>query len=87
MELSKEQIKARIIKKLVRWKKWGGSHTENIFNGLPRHLHGEKVVQEVLHDLIQEQWLLAAIKTGERHYSLNRRKTKEFLKFYESYCL
>mgnify|MGYP001578057626 CR=1 FL=1 len=86
MEFSKEQIKARIIRKLVRWRKWGGAHTENIFNGLPRHLRGEKVVKETIQDLIQSQWLLAMMKTGEIHYALNPRKAKEILQFYETYC-
>ena len=85
MEFSREQIKARIIRKLVRWRKWGGSHTENIYNGLPRHLRGEKVVKEIIKELVQEQWLLVAIKTGELHYALNPRKTAEILQFYETH--
>lgn len=84
MELTKEEVKLRIIRKLVRWKKWGGAHTENILNGLPRHLRGEKKVRECIQELIQEQWLLPAIKTGETHYSLNPRKIKEILQFYEA---
>ena len=32
--ITKEDIKKRIINKLVRWKKWGGAHTENILKGL-----------------------------------------------------
>ena len=84
MKLTKEDIKTHIIKKLVRWRKWGGSHTENIFNGLSRSLRGEKIVKEALQELVQEQWLLVAIKTGELHYALNPRKTKEILQFYEA---
>ncbi|MEK6903163.1 MAG: hypothetical protein AABW64_00770 [Nanoarchaeota archaeon] len=53
---------------------------------MPRHLRGEKIVDEALQELIQEQWSLAAMKTGERHYSLNPRKTKEILQYYEVYC-
>ena len=84
MELTKEKIKARIIKKLVRWRKWGGSHTENILSGLSRHLRGEKEVDEVIHELVQDEWILPVKKTGELHYSLTPRNTKEILQFYEA---
>jgi len=86
MQLTKEQIKGRILRKLIRWKKWGGAHTENIYQGLPDHIRGEKIVDEVMQELIQEQWLLRQIKTGEMHYSLNPRKVKEVMQFYEEYC-
>ncbi len=43
MKLTSLGIKARIIRKLVQWKKWGGAHTENILKGLPTHLRGEKM--------------------------------------------
>lgn len=85
MELTKEEVKARILRKLIRWRKWGGSHTENVLNGLPRHLRGEKIVKEALEELVQLQWLLPAMKTGEVHYSLNPRKVKEIMQFYKSY--
>jgi hypothetical protein len=86
MEFAKEDIKKRIIIKLVRWRKWGGSHTENILNGLPSHLKGAKVTKEALKELERDGWILPAMKTGEIHYSLNPRKADEILKFYESYC-
>jgi len=85
MKLSVLEIKARIIRKLVQWRKWGGAHTENILKGLPSHLRGEKVTKQALKELIQDHWLLPAIKTGETHYSLNPRKVKEILQFYEKY--
>lgn len=48
MELSVLEIKARIIRKLVQWRKWGGSHTENILKVLPSHLRGEKLQNKLL---------------------------------------
>jgi len=39
------EIKARMIRRLVQWRKWGGSHTENILGGLPSHLRGEKITK------------------------------------------
>ena len=84
--LSKLDIKARIIRKLVRWQKWGDVHTENILKGLPKHLIGDKAVKEVLKELERNEWLISAKKSGEIHYSLNPRKTNEILEFYERYC-
>ncbi|MBI2558565.1 hypothetical protein HYW20_04535 [Candidatus Woesearchaeota archaeon] len=77
MDLSKLNVKARIIRKLVRWQKWGGSHTENILKGLPKHLVGNKVVKEALKELEKDEWLVPAKKTGETHYSLNPNKSSE----------
>ena len=80
------EIKARMIRRLVQWRKWGGSHTENILGGLPSHLRGEKITKQALKELERDQWILPAMKTGEIHYSLNPEKTDEILRFYERYC-
>ena len=79
------EIKKRIINRLVRWRKWGGSHTENVIAGLPSHLKGDKLTKKVLKELIKDKWILPSIKTREIHYSLNPKKTDEILKFYEKY--
>ena len=79
-------IKKRIIRKLVRWRKWGGAHTENILKGLPSHLIGDKITKEALKELEGDEWIIPAKKTKEIHYSLNPRKTDEILQFYEKYC-
>ena len=86
MQLAAEDIKARIIRKLVQWKKWGGSHTENILKGLPSHLRGDRITKEALKELEKDQWIIPAKKTGEIHYSLNPKKTEEILRFYEDHC-
>jgi len=80
------EIKKRIINRLVRWRKWGGSHTENVISGLPSHLIGDKVTKNVLKELVKDEWLIPAMKTGETHYSLNPKKAEEVLQFYEGYC-
>ncbi len=85
MELTLIEIKARIIRKLVQWKKWGGSHTEHILGGLPSHLKGDKTVRQAIDEMIQDGWLIGAKKTGETHYSLNPEKADEILQFYEKY--
>tara|TARA_B100001971_G_C18164363_1_gene523290 strand:- start:202 stop:471 length:270 start_codon:yes stop_codon:yes gene_type:complete len=86
MGLTVTEIKARIIRKLVQWRKWGASHTENILKGLPAHLRGDKLTKTALKELVKDGWLLPAKKTGEIHYSLNPEKTDEILQFYEKYC-
>jgi len=85
MEISVENLKARIIRKLVQWRKWGGSHTENILNGLPSHLRGNKHTKQALKELERDEWIIPAKKTGEIHYSLNPKKTDEIMQFYEKY--
>jgi len=86
MELTLIQVKARIIRKLVQWRKWGGSHTENIIKGFPSHLRGSKIVKMAVKELEKDQWVIPAIKTGETHYSLNSKKADEILNFYGKYC-
>ena len=51
MKYVSKDIKYHIIKKLILWNKWGGSHTENILKGLPKHLRGEKITKKVLKEL------------------------------------
>ncbi len=80
------EIKKHIVKKLVQWRKWGASHTENILRGLPSHWRGGKETKNVLKELVKNRWLLSAKKTGEIHYSLNSEKANEILEFYENYC-
>ena len=48
MSFTVKDIKARIIRKLVQWRKWGGSHTENVLNGLLTHLMGDKITKQAL---------------------------------------
>ena len=86
MNLTILDIKKRIIRKLVRWRKWGGAHTENILKGLPSHLIGDKITKQALKELEKDEWIILAKKTKEIHYSLNPRKTDEILQFYEKYC-
>ena len=74
MSFSKLDIKIRIVKSLVRWKKWGGAHTENILKSLPSHLIGAKITKQALKELIDVQWIIPVKKTGEIHYFLNQIK-------------
>ena len=84
MEFAFLQVKMRILRKMIRWNKWGASHTENVLNGLPGHLIGAKITKQVMKELVTNEWLIPQIKTGEVHYSLNPRKRDEILEFYFS---
>ncbi len=85
MNYTVDAIKKRIIIKLVRWKKWGGAHTEDVLKGLPKHIRGAKVTKQALKELEKDEWIIPAKKTGEIHYSLNPKKTDKILQFYEKY--
>ena len=85
MKLTTLEIKARIIRKLVQWRKWGASHTENVIKGLPAHLKGDKITKQALKELERNYWIIPVKKTGETHDSLNPEKAKEILQFYENY--
>ena len=54
-------IKTIIIRRLVQWRKWGGSHTENIISGLPAHLRGEKITKRAIKEMVRDEWLLPAM--------------------------
>lgn len=72
---------------MVKWRKWGASHTENILKGLPSHLRGDKLTKQALKELEKDGWIILAKKTGEIHYSLDPEKANEILQFYEKYCI
>jgi hypothetical protein len=79
------QIKALIVTKMVNRNKWGGSHTEHIIGGLPRHLIGSKESRDAIKELVRDGWLLPAKKTGEIHFSLNPEMADEIMRFYEEH--
>lgn len=82
--MHKNDIKLRIIRKLVKWRKWGASHTENILGGIPAHLLGRKETRDAIKELEKDKWIIPKIKTQEIHYSLNPDKIDEIMDFYEN---
>lgn len=52
--ISKTDIKLSIIRKLILWRKWNNSHTENILNGLPKHIRGLKITKDAIEELIKD---------------------------------
>ncbi len=72
-------IQKKIIRMLKNKKKYKGAHTEtkNLRNCVPKHLRGEKVVDEAISNLFQKRILINKKSTGQDHCSLNSSKLKE----------
>ena len=72
-------IQKKMIMMLKNKKKYGGSHTETIHlkNCVPKHLRGEKIVDEAISDLFQRGILINKKSTGNVHCSLDSSKLKE----------
>ena len=85
------QVIWHILSKLDRMGKIGGSHTEiiNLEKGLPMHFRsskqGKKIIQKVIKEMIDREYLLQKPSTGEIHISLNPRKLNEIKEFVERY--
>ena len=78
-------IKKAIINRLVRNRNFGEAYTHNIRNTLPKHLRGEKVTDDAIEELIKEELLIVPkYKGGEPMFSLNPKKVKEIMEFYEA---
>lgn len=84
--LSDEEIKARIMYKLYRHGKWGGSHTsfENLKKGFTQRdtgKHGSKMVDKMGNELIKEGLVLSKPTGYGLEVSLNPGMKEEILKF------
>lgn len=82
----KDDIKKVLINRLVRSRHWGEAYTHNIRRFLPKHLRGEKVTDEAIDELLKDEWLIIPKhKGGEPMFSLNSKKVKEIMDFYEAH--
>ena len=72
-------IQKKMIRLLKNKKKYMGAHTETIHlkNCVPKHLRGEKIVEEAISDLFKKRILINKKSTGQDHCSLNTSKLKE----------
>lgn len=72
-------VQKKMIRMLKNKRKFGGAHTETVHlkNCVPKHLRGEKIVDESIRDLFQKGILINKQSTGEKHCSLNTAKLKE----------
>jgi len=81
-KFSKEEIiviQKKMVRMLKNKRKFGGAHTETIHlrNCVPKHLRGEKIIDEAIKDLFDKEILINKQSTGEKHCSLNNAKLKE----------
>jgi len=84
MEL-KEVIMKRFLRRLLNLNIWGGRHTEikHLQQTLPAHLRGSKDSKEALKELVNREFVIIKMSTGEKHVSLNSHKQKEIYNFME----
>ena len=73
------KIQKKMIRMLKNKKKFGGAHTETIHlrNCVPKHLRGEKIIDEAIKGLFRKEILINKQSTGEKHCSLNPAKLNE----------
>lgn len=85
MEFDKAALKAHILYKLARHRRWGGKHTElvNVRTALPRECRHE--AEKLARELANEGFLIWLPKTGQIHVSLNPRMKKEIVEMVEKY--
>ncbi len=84
-EINREQLKAHILYKLARHRRWGGKHTELIHarSALPREHQME--AESLSRELANDGFLIWLPKTGQIHISLNPRRKKEIVEMVEKY--
>lgn len=78
MKLSKEEIRFRIIKKLVRHRVWGTYHIDqdDVPKGMPPELR--KDIMKELDEMAKEGLIVRFPHLGKRKVFLNTNKRKEF---------
>ena len=81
--MDKTFIMKRFLRKLVNLDIWGGRHTEltNLKKAIPKHLRGEKIVDESIKELVAMEFITTKQSTGEIHISLNAKKQQEIYDF------
>lgn len=78
-------MKAHILYKLARHRRWGAKHTElvNVRTALPREC--QKDAEKLARELANEGFLTWLPKTGQIHVSLNPAKKKEIVEIVWKY--
>jgi len=76
-------IMKRFLRRLLNLNIWGGRHTElkHLQQTLPSHLRGSRESKEALKELVNKEFIILKISTGEKHVSLNSHKQKEIYDF------
>jgi len=75
--ISRDFLKAHILYKLARHRRWGAKHTEliNVRTALPQEYQSE--AESLARELADAGFLTWLKKTGQIHVSLNTRRKKE----------
>ena len=85
-DMLEHDIKKVLINCLVRKKHWGEAYTHDIRKYLPKHLRGEKITDKAIESMQKAEWLIIPKhKGGEPMFSLNPKKVKEVMEFYETH--
>ncbi len=82
---SREQLKAHILYKLARHRRWGAKHTEleNVRSALPLEFRPE--AEGLARELLNEGLITWLKKTGQIHVSLNSHQKMRILELVEKY--
>ncbi len=83
--VSNDELKAMILHKLAKKRKWGESHTafETVAKGVPPHLKGK--LKGLAEELIKEGFITPKPTGYGRHISLNVGKSEEIKSIIRKY--
>jgi len=83
--VSDSELKAIILHKLAKKKKWGESHTafENVSRGVPSHLRGK--LKDMAEELIKEGYIVPKPTGYGLQISLNVSRSEEIKKIIRKY--
>ena len=85
MELTEEEMKGKILDKLLRKGKIEHSHTDivNLYKGFPGHLKGR--AKDMIKELVREGILILKPTHYGQHVSINLEKSKEVIRLIEEF--
>jgi hypothetical protein len=83
--VSNDELKAMILHKLAKKRKWGESHTafENVAKGVPPHLKGK--LKELAEELIKDGFITSKPTGYGLQISLNVAKSEEIKSIIRNY--
>lgn len=83
--VSDDELKAMVLHKLAKRRKWGESHTafENVAKGVPPHLKGR--MQDLAEELIKEGFIVPKPTSYGLQISLNPRLSEEIKSIIKKY--
>ncbi len=84
-KFDKDALKAHILFKLARHRRWGGKHTElmHVRSALPKGY--ESMAESLAKELANEGMLTWLKKTNDVHVSLNPHRKKSIIELVERY--